>query len=348
MKINSIRNGFAAAAIAVTALVFTSCGKKRADVIITYSRGGLCMAPLHVASVKGYFEEEFKKAGYSFSFEEVEPGTAYEVIGAGKSDASATLSASTILPIENGLDISFTGGLHTGCTKYFVKKDSPINSVKDLKGKKIGVISQGDSATINIKRILAENGIKVEGNQPDITVLFFAQSDLPLALENGAVDIVGMHDPAAYIAQKNYGFKTLIDTMTDDKFSSEYCCQCYVTNRLIQEKPKAAAAYTRAMLKGAAYVQAHPYETAKLQIENHYVEGDPELNGAVLAILNYNPGIDAAQQTVANIVNELKEIGLMKESTVSADFIKSHFTKLEGVPESYVYNEDGTFTEIWN
>ncbi len=341
---------FIAVSVAVVLSVgITSCsGKKRPDVIITYSRGSLCLAPIQIAAVNGYFKEEFENAGYTFDFVEVDTGTAPELIAAGKADASATLSASNILPIQNGLNITFTGGLHTGCTKYFVKKDSPINSVKDLKGKKIGVISQGDSATINIKRILAAEGFKVEGDNADVQILFFPQTDLPLALENGAIDLAGMHDPVAYKSQEAYGFKTLIDTLTDDKFSKEYCCQSYVTTDLVRNKPEAAAAYTRAILKGAAFVQANPEETARIQIENHFVEGDPVLNGKILKILNYNPGIKEAKQTVANITNELKEIGLLNKDVNTAKFVSEHFTVLSGVPESYIYNGDGTFTEIWD
>lgn len=341
---------FIAVSVAVVLSVgITSCsGKKRPDVIITYSRGSLCLAPIQIAAVNGYFKEEFENAGYTFDFVEVDTGTAPELIAAGKADASATLSASNILPIQNGLNITFTGGLHTGCTKYFVKKDSTINSVKDLKGKKIGVISQGDSATINIKRILAAEGFKVEGDNADVQILFFPQTDLPLALENGAIDLAGMHDPVAYKSQEAYGFKTLIDTLTDDKFSKEYCCQSYVTTDLVRNKPEAAAAYTRAILKGAAFVQANPEETARIQIENHFVEGDPVLNGKILKILNYNPGIKEAKQTVANITNELKEIGLLNKDVNTAKFVSEHFTVLSGVPESYIYNGDGTFTEIWD
>lgn len=335
--------------ISALALLSTSCSKKnkRADVIITYSRGSLCLSPIHIASINGYFKEEFDKAGYTYDFVEVDTGTAPELIAAGKADASATLSASNIIPISNGLDITFTGGLHTGCTKYYVKKDSPIEKVEDLKGKKIGVISQGDSATINIKRILADKGLRTEGADADVELLFFAQSDLPLALENGAIDLAGMHDPTAYIAEQNYGFRILVNTLTDEKFSKEYCCQSYVTTALVRNKPEAAAAYTRAMLKAAAFVQAKPHETAKLQIENHFVEGDAQRNGDVLSILNYRPGIKEAKNTVSNITNELKALGLLRSDINTAKFISEHFTVLSGVPESYVYNEDGTFTEVW-
>ena len=50
---------------------------------------------------------------------------------------SAWVSIGKLLqPIENGLPIKFTTGLHTGCTKLLVPGDSDIKSIADLKGKR--------------------------------------------------------------------------------------------------------------------------------------------------------------------------------------------------------------------
>lgn len=324
----------------------SSCAKKSADVVIVFSRGSMCLAPLHVAAIKGYYEEEFSKAGLTYTFEEVDVGTSFEVIGSGKASASATLSASTIPAIDNGLNIAFTSGLHTGCTKYLVKKDSNIKTINDLKGKKIGVINMGDSALITLKRILFENGFKVNGLDADVEFVNYSPNDMPLALQNGAIDVASLHDPVAYKAKESYGFEILLDTLKDPKFSNEYCCQSYVTTKLIKENPKAAAAYTRAIMKGCAFVKANPKESAKLQIENNFVTGDIETNSKILELLNYNPSVKLGSETVKNIVYEMKAMNEIKAEDPEK-FYKEHFVALEGVPESYVYNQDGTFTEIW-
>ena len=39
-------------------------------------------------------------------------------------------------PLENGLPIKFTTGLHTGCTKLLVPGGSNIKSIADLKGRR--------------------------------------------------------------------------------------------------------------------------------------------------------------------------------------------------------------------
>src|SRR2546430_10549681 len=40
-------------------------------------------------------------------------------------------------PIEQGLDVRFLGGVHTGCLRVQTGVNSPIQKIQDLKGKRI-------------------------------------------------------------------------------------------------------------------------------------------------------------------------------------------------------------------
>ena len=246
--------------------------------------------------------------------------------------------------VDNGLEITFTAGLHTGCTKYYTKEGSGIESVADLKGKKIGVPGIGDSSVIALKRLLFDEGIGVTTENLEVEWVVYGLTDLPLALENGAVDVVALHDPVAYSAEQEYGFKKILDLSTDEKFKNEYCCMAFVTTKLAKENPKAAAAYTRAMLKASAFVEANPEEAARIQIENNQCSGDLKTNAALLASYNYSPSVSIASQTIYDAANELIRIGELKADDPQV-FIDKAFTKLEGVPDTYKY-ENGKFTEV--
>ena len=129
----------------------TSCSKKEVAstngaqaqkvVRINYQTGNLCGAPVHVAWKLGLFDEELAKIGQKAEYvAQVEGGaTLAEMIASGKVDAGYGLYATQLQAIENGLPISFTSGIHIGCTKYYVRADSDIYSAADLRGKKIGV-----------------------------------------------------------------------------------------------------------------------------------------------------------------------------------------------------------------
>ena len=165
-----------------------------------------------------------------------------------------------------------------------------------------------------------------------------------MALENGAIDAAALHDPVAYNAETEYGFNKILDLSTDEKFANEYCCMSFVTTKLAKENPKAAAAYTRAILKASAFVQAEPYEAAKIQIDNEQCSGDLDINASLLESYNYSPSVSIASDTINNAASELIRIGELKSDDPS-EFVGKAFTKFDGVPDTYVY-ENGKFTEV--
>ena len=320
----------------------SSSGKP--DITIGTANGSLCLAPLHIAIDNGYFEEEFKAAGVTWKVEEIDLGNISELVASNKIDASTQLAGAMIPQVDNGLEITFTAGLHTGCTKYYTKDGSGIESVADLKGKKIGVPSIGDSSVIALKRILFDNGIGVTTENLEVEWVVYGLTDLPLALQNGAIDVAALHDPVAYSAEQEYGFKKILDLSTDEKFKNEYCCMAFVTSKLAKENPKAAAAYTRAMLKASAFVQANPQEAAKIQIDNNQCSGDLQVNASLLASYNYGPSVSIAKDTITNAASELIRIGELKADDPSI-FVSKAFSSFDGVPDSYKY-ENGKFTEV--
>ncbi len=306
----------------------------------------LCLAPLHIAEDLGYFEEEFAAAGVKYELVDTEGQAASELIAANKIDGSVSLATAMIPKIDSGLEIAFTGGIHTGCTKYYVKADSGITSLEDLKGKKIGVPGVTDSSTIALKRKLYDLGIGVSTTNMEIELIVYNITDLPLALENGAVDVIAVHDPVATMAEEEYGFTKILDLTEDEKFANEYCCQIFVSIDAAENHPEAAAAYTKALLKASAYVQANPQSTAEIQIENNQCSGDLDQNVAMLSSYNYTPSVSLAEQTFRAAVTELISIGDLDDTIDVDELTEKHFAKFDGVPDSYIYNEDGTFTEV--
>ena len=340
------------AVLSVSALItgMTSCSKKdKSDFVfkIGTANSGLCGAPLHIGIDKGIFAEEFGKAGLKFETIEINIQEATALCVSKKIDASLGLAGSLIPQMDNGLDVSFLTGVHTGCTKFYVKADSPYKTVADLRGKVIGFPGVQDSSTIAFQRKYFDLGIPAFGPEADFTIAVYNLPDLPLALENGAVEAVGLHDPIAYIAERDYGFRNILDTTSDEKFSQEYCCMTFVSNDVAQKYPEHTKAFIRAVLKASAYVQANPEDSAKLQIENGQMSGDVEANGYLLRTYNYTPSVNLAGKTVENTIDQLVDMGVMQNVKDKAAFVKNHFISFDGVPDSYVYNADGTYSETY-
>lgn len=305
----------------------------------------LCWAPLHIAIDNGYFDEEFKKAGLKYEIVEIDSVQAAQLTAAGKIDGSLALAGNLIPIMDSGLEASFVAGIHTGCTKYYVRQDFDFKTLDDLKGKKIGFPAVTDSSVIAFQRKFFDLGYKVSGQDSDFELVVYNMPDLPLALQNGAVDAIGVHAPVATIAEQEYHLKKVLDLTEDSKFSNEYCCGAFVSTSVAKKHPEAAAAFTRAILKASAFVQARPKEAAQLQIDNGQMSGDVNLNAALLGTYNYTPSVKIMKKTLSDSVRELVRIGTLKNVDDEEQFINNHFAAFENVPDSLIYNEDGTFSE---
>ncbi len=330
-----------AAALALT--VLTGCGSPASSdadsaaeddspyhLRINYS-SSLCLAPIQVAKELGYFEEE----GVDAEFVRVEAAHVQEALAAGQIDAGMGLIGKFLPQVENGLPIRFTAGIHSGCIKIMAPKGVGIDSIADLKGKRIGVSGLAGAEVIITKRVLADEGISFDEKNPEVEFVVFAMSDLAQALENGSVDVIVAIDPTAAQVAEQYDLNILLDTASSNKFKDEYCCDTFVSASLAEQHPEVAAAYTRAVLRASAYVEAHPEETAQLQIDKKYVAGDAAFNAAILSSYNYTPSVQGGYDAILDSVTQLSEIGVLKTVTDAKAFTDDLYLFLDGVPDTY-------------
>ena len=338
----------AAAASVLMANVVVCHAEDKKVVRIQVSKDTVCGVAMQVAAENGYFKDELEAIGQDCEITVAASSETVDLITSGKIDAAFGLACNFITPISNGLAVSFVTGVHKGCTKFYAKADSGIASLEDLKGKKIGVPNLSDSSTLEVKRKLADLGFTVNGADADVNFVAYAMSDLAIALDNGAVDAIGVHEPMGTMIEANYDVTKLLDTGTDEKFADEYCCMALVTQDMIENNPEGAVAFTKAVQKGAAFASANPEEAAKIQIEGGYVSGDAETNAGIIKGLDFNPGVEAARDTFVSAFTDLQATGDLNASLDEKEFEEKAFPVLDGVPETTTYDvETGEFTQTF-
>src|SRR5712664_1297527 len=233
--------------------------------------GLTCEAPIFTAVEKGFFKEE----GLEVSLVKCDWKNYKDVLALGGFDVTHHLVMYFLKPIEQGLDVKFTGGIHRGCLRVQAATKSNIRSIKDLRGKRIGVPGMGTPPFIFANRVLGANGIDPS---KEITWLVYPAGELGLAINKGEVDAVADSEPIGSMLVAQGKVRNIADQAADVPYRDEYCCAVLVSGKFLARNPKATAAATRALLKAAKWVETNPAAAAKLSVEGKYLASTAEQN----------------------------------------------------------------------
>lgn len=133
-----------------------------------------------------------------------------QAILAGELDVGASASEGAISARANGMPIYIVAGFAKGGARLVARPDANIKSVKDLKGKRVGV-TRGGIHEILLAAELAQNGLTMS-DQPgkDVQVVYLAFADLNQALLNKNLDAIMQSEPQSSQAiNKGFGVEVL-------------------------------------------------------------------------------------------------------------------------------------------
>src|SRR6266446_5740561 len=291
--------------------------------------GITCEAPIFTAVEKGFFKEE----GLEVSLVKCEWANYKDVLALGGFDVTHHLVMYFLKPIEQGLDVKFTGGIHRGCLRVQAATKSAIRSIKDLRGRRIGVPGMGTPPFIFANRVLGANGIDPS---KEITWLVFPAGELGLAIDKGEVDAVADSEPIGSLLLAQGKVRNIADQAADVPYRDEYCCAVLVSGKFLARNPKATAAATRALLKAAKWVETNPAAAAKLSVEAKYLASTVDMNTLSISHLRYVPSVSGAQTAVRLAAAEMKTAGMLSPTTDVEALAKRAFVTLEGVSDEWL------------
>lgn len=320
------------ATVLLAGLLFGGCKKaEQADsgkVRVGYI-GITCEAPIFTAVEKGFFKEE----GLDVELVKCEWANYKDVLALGGFDVTHHLIMYFLKPIEQGLDVKFTGGVHRGCLRVQAGINSNIRTVKDLKGKRIGVPGMGTPPFIFATRVMGANGIDAK---KDVTWLVFPAGELGLALDKGDIDAVADSEPIGSMLIATSKVRNIADQSADAPYKDEYCCAVLVNGKFLAKNPKTSAAATRALLKAARWVETNPAAAARLSVEKKYLASTVEHNAVAISHLRYVPSVSGAEAAVKSAATEMKVANMLAPSTDVEALANKSFVYLEGVTDEWL------------
>lgn len=160
-----------------------------------------------------------------------------------------------------GKDIIVIYGVFSPVNIVFVRKDSPIKTLSDLKGKKLGVFGGPSSTTFAFLSVLAKNwhGIDLFRDAELVTAPAPALAEL---LGRGDVDaaLLGTVESIQTFAQDRY--RVLVDLSAEYKARQGGRAPAHVTiatnEEFARSHPDIVRDYLKAYKRGLDYIHAHP------------------------------------------------------------------------------------------
>ena len=133
-----------------------------------------------------------------------------QAILAGELDVGATASEAAISGRANGAPIYVVAGFAKGGARLVARPDGGIKSIKDLKGKKVGV-TRGGIHEVLLNAELAQHGLSVsDAPGKDVQVIYLAFADLNQALLGKNLDAIMQSEPQSSQAiNKGFGAEVM-------------------------------------------------------------------------------------------------------------------------------------------
>lgn len=172
---------------------------------------------------------------------------------AGSLDMCGTTLAHAIHSASQGQPVVLVAALCNKCSALTVKKDSPIQSISQLKGKRIGYVP-GTMHEILLREALTRHNLSPEKDVRLTRVDFF---DMGLALARGGIDAFLSGEPFPTLAvEEGYG-RILAYPYYDDSVGT-INAGMLVTRKSIERHPEKVLALVKAHAQATRFLQQHP------------------------------------------------------------------------------------------
>jgi NitT/TauT family transport system substrate-binding protein len=205
---------------------------------------------------------------------------AFEAVAAGAADVTLGSCAIVAAGINKGVKTKAISGSGLGYYGWFLmtKADSPLKSVSELAGKKVGITSAGSATDLLAKWTIYDKKVQ-------FTEVPLGGGGLIPNLLSGNVDAIVLYSPLSFKVLKDKSVKVLIDY---GKEVPQHLSGVWLaSDKLIAEKPEMIQKINNALFGAMASLRSNRADAVKLISE---IDGIPpdiaeaELDGNILKL----------------------------------------------------------------
>ena len=280
---------------------------------IHYFMSDGCTSGPTMADHLGYYKE----AG--LTAEGVKGSSDVEALGTDQADVATGMMAKMLVPVTNGVDITFVGGAHIGCKSIYVLADSPYNTTADLKGQKISAPNGIGKSDYNITALLLDaDGIDYS---KDVEMVQVTADACVTAMENGEIAAALLSDTFAYSMVKDGKLKC-IRSQLDSDFANRTCCVMAMNGTFVKENPTIAKKVAQAVHKAHSWMRDNPEEATKVLMEMGWNGGNYEMNVMINNSLQFGLSDEFNGETLKDFIERYIRLGLITSMDNADEVLK--------------------------
>lgn len=248
----------------------------------------------------------------------------FQAVQAGAADTSYAADLPTLQALSGGVRLKAVGALHNDGTHtgIVVRDNSPVKSVKDLKGKKVVVSSaKGSIAEYLLAHVLEQAGLSYS----DVHVQYLLPTDAQAAFTSGKVEVWATFGVYKTVAEQHGG--RLLINGANGRVSGYGFIGASEKALQVPAKKKAIADYLRRLDKALAWSRRHPTE---------YAKAIQRTNGASAAVAKalvsqanseLLPVSEPVIRSVQKAGDTMHDIGVLTPDPVLADHVDTSLVK---------------------
>lgn len=273
--------------------------------------GGACVSAKYMAEVQGYYEEYGINATY------LEGESVVTTVGTGQCMWGTDHIATMLVPVTNGVNMTFVAGAHIGCKSIFVPADSDIQTVDDLKGKTIAIHDGIGNSDQNITyRLLDEYGIDPT---TEVEYLDIADSAATVAaMESGEVDASIFSD---YFVLANYpdDMRMICSITYSPEFQDEPCCVTAMNNDFIEKNPVHAKYIVKAIKRAGEFSRLNSEEAVQAMFDTDKMTGEKENQQIFWDSLHFGLSDAFTEKALREIADDYIRLGIIEDKDMTVD-----------------------------
>jgi NitT/TauT family transport system substrate-binding protein len=207
-------------------------------------------------TIQPFFYDRFLPAAMkSRVFAFTNPADQKTALLAGSLEMCGTTLAHAIYSAAAGQPVVVVAALCNKCSALVVKKEGPIRSAADLRGRTIGYVP-GTMHEILLRETLTRSGLSPQTDVKLVRVDFF---DMAAALAGGSIDAFLSGEPFPTLAVKQ-GYGRILSYPYDDDSVGTLNAAMLVTRAAIEARPEQVAALVLAHARATRFLIDHPSE----------------------------------------------------------------------------------------